>query len=128
MPTADSQLILACVVAYLAICFGIGVWAMRRTSSTADFFLAGKSIGPVVLVMATISSVMSGFGFVGGPGLVYESGFQFAVDGLRGNVQPASGLHADWQAAPPAGRCARRADPARGSRSSDTEGGRPPSR
>ncbi len=74
MPTADSQLILACVVAYLAICFGIGVWAMRRTSSTADFFLAGKSIGPVVLVMATISSVMSGFGFVGGPGLVYESG------------------------------------------------------
>ena len=74
MPTADSQLIIVCVVVYLAICSGVGVWAMRRTSSTADFFLAGKSIGPIVLVMATISSVMSGFGFVGGPGLVYESG------------------------------------------------------
>ena len=74
MPTADSELIIVCVVVYLAICFGVGVWAMRRTSSTADFFLAGKSIGPIVLVMATISSVMSGFGFVGGPGLVYESG------------------------------------------------------
>ena len=47
---------------------------MRRTGSTADFFLAGKSLGPLVVVMATISSVMSGFGFVGGPGLVYESG------------------------------------------------------
>lgn len=74
MPTADSQLIIACVVAYLASCAAVGIWAMRRTSSTADFFLAGKSLGPLVVVMATISSVMSGFGFVGGPGLVYESG------------------------------------------------------
>lgn len=74
MPTADSQLIITCVLVYLASCALIGVWAMRRTSSAADFFLAGKSLGPVVVVMATISSVMSGFGFVGGPGLVYESG------------------------------------------------------
>ena len=74
MPTADSQLIIICVIVYLASCAVIGVWAMRRTSSSADFFLAGKSLGPVVVVMATISSVMSGFGFVGGPGLVYESG------------------------------------------------------
>ncbi len=74
METPDSQLIITCVVIYLAICSGIGVWAMRRTKSSSDFFLAGMSIGPVVVVMATISSVMSGFGFVGGPGLVYESG------------------------------------------------------
>lgn len=74
MPTADSQLIIGCVIVYLASCAVVGVWAMRRTASTADFFLAGKSLGPLVVVMATISSVMSGFGFVGGPGLVYESG------------------------------------------------------
>ncbi len=74
MPTADSQLILVCVIAYLASCALVGTWAIRRTSSSADFFLAGKSLGPLVVVMATISSVMSGFGFVGGPGLVYESG------------------------------------------------------
>ncbi len=74
MPAADSQIILACVAVYLAACAAVGTWAMRRTSSAADFFLAGKSLGPLVVVMATISSVMSGFGFVGGPGLVYESG------------------------------------------------------
>lgn len=74
MPTTDSQLILVCVLVYLASCAAVGIWAMRRTSSTADFFLAGKSLGPLVVVMATISSVMSGFGFVGGPGLVYDSG------------------------------------------------------
>ncbi len=74
MPTSDSHLILGCVVVYLASCAIVGTWALRRTSSSSDFFLAGKSLGIVVVVMATISSVMSGFGFVGGPGLVYESG------------------------------------------------------
>ncbi len=74
MPTTDSPFILVCVVVYLASCAVVGTWAIRRTSSSTDFFLAGKSLGLVVVVMATISSVMSGFGFVGGPGLVYESG------------------------------------------------------
>ena len=74
MQNAESLVIVGCVIAYLASCAGIGTWAMRRTKSAADFFLAGKSLGPVVVVMATVSSVMSGFGFVGGPGLVYESG------------------------------------------------------
>lgn len=74
MPLADSPLIVLCVAAYLASCFGIGFWAMRRTRTSSDFFLAGKSLGPLVVVIATISSVMSGFGFVGGPGLVYQSG------------------------------------------------------
>ena len=74
MPIADSPTIIVCVVAYLVACFGIGIWAMRRTHTSSDFFLAGKSLGPMVVVLATMSSIMSGFGFVGGPGLVFESG------------------------------------------------------
>jgi len=74
MPISQSPEILICVVAYLACCFGIGVWALRRTRSAADFFVAGTSLGPVVMTIATMASIMSGFGFVGGPGLVYESG------------------------------------------------------
>jgi len=74
MPITQSPVIIACVVAYLVCCFAIGVWALRRTRSAADFFVAGKSLGPVVMTIATMASIMSGFGFVGGPGLVYESG------------------------------------------------------
>jgi SSS family transporter len=74
MPNAVSATIIGCVVAYLVLCFLIGIWAMRRTHDSADFFLAGRDLGPLVVVLATISSVMSGFGFVGGPGLVFESG------------------------------------------------------
>jgi len=74
MPIADSPAIIICVVAYLIACFGIGIWAMRRTHTSSDFFLAGKSLGPMVVVLAPMSSIMSGFGFVGGPGLIFESG------------------------------------------------------
>jgi SSS family transporter len=74
MPIADSPIIVFCVVVYLAACMGIGLWAMRRTKTAADFFVAGRQLGLVVTVIAGVSSIMSGFGFVGGPGLVYESG------------------------------------------------------
>lgn len=70
----ESPYILGCVIAYLAICFIVGAWAMGRTHSISDFLVAGQSLGPVVVVVAAISSTMSGFGFVGGPGLVFDVG------------------------------------------------------
>jgi SSS family transporter len=47
---------------------------MRRTHSSSDFFIAGRSLGPFVVALAIFSSTLSGFGFVGGPGLVYSLG------------------------------------------------------
>lgn len=70
----ESPYILGCVVVYLAVCFVVGAWAMGRTHSISDFLVAGQSLGPVVVVVAAISSTMSGFGFVGGPGLVFDAG------------------------------------------------------
>ena len=66
--------ILLCLVFYMAICFGVGIWAMRRTKSTRDFFMAGRSLGFLVTALAVFSANMSGFGFVGGPGLIYKMG------------------------------------------------------
>ena len=74
MPVSQSPTIIICVVAYLGACLLIGVWAMRRTRTIADFLVAGRTLGPFVIVIAAMSSIMSGFGFVGGPGLVFESG------------------------------------------------------
>ena len=59
---------------YLAICIGVGWWAMRRTKSSHDFFMAGRNLGVFLTAFAVFSSTMSGFGFVGGPGLVYQMG------------------------------------------------------
>jgi sodium/proline symporter len=74
MPLVESPIILVCVGLYLLICLAVGAWAMRRTHTIADFLIAGRSLGLIVVVLATMSSIMSGFGFVGGPGLVYEAG------------------------------------------------------
>ncbi len=58
----------------MGLCLWVGLWAMRRTHSTRDFFMAGRDLGIVVTGVAMFSSTMSGFGFVGGPGLVYSLG------------------------------------------------------
>lgn len=74
MEALRSEIIIGFVAAYLAFCVTVGLWAMRRTRSASDFFVAGRSLGPFVVAMAIFSSTLSGFGFVGGPGLVYATG------------------------------------------------------
>ena len=70
----DRTLILSIVAGYMLVCVGIGFFATKRTKSSKDFFVAGKSVGVIVMGFASFSTVMSGFGFIGGPGLVYKYG------------------------------------------------------
>lgn len=58
----------------MLLCIVIGIWALYRTKSSDDFFMAGRNLGVLVTAFAVFSSTMSGFGFVGGPGLVYKMG------------------------------------------------------
>jgi SSS family transporter len=74
MDESRSTIIIGIVFAYFLLCIGVGLWAMRRTKSTHDFFIAGRSLGVFVTAIAVMSSTMSGFGFVGGPGMVYSMG------------------------------------------------------
>ena len=74
MEAFRQPIILTSVFLYLVMCVAIGIWAMRRTKSAGDFFVAGRSLGPIVVGLAIFSSTLSGFGFVGGPGLVYGAG------------------------------------------------------
>lgn len=69
-----NTIILLCVGTYMLLCIAIGLWAMRRTKNTGDFFMAGRNLGVIVTGVAIFSSTMSGFGFVGGPGLIYRMG------------------------------------------------------
>ena len=59
---------------YLAVCAGIAVWAVRRTRNAKDYFVAGRGVGLWALAIAAMASALSGFGFIGGPGLVYTLG------------------------------------------------------
>ncbi|MCP5114366.1 MAG: sodium/proline symporter, partial [bacterium] len=74
MTLSRDWTILLCIACYTALCLGVGIWALRRTHSAKDFFMAGRDLGILVTGFAVFSSTMSGFGFVGGPGLVYRLG------------------------------------------------------
>lgn len=74
MESMRDPIILSSIGLYMVFCIAVGVWAMRRTNDTRDFFMAGRHLGILVAGIAMFSSTMSGFGFVGGPGLVYALG------------------------------------------------------
>jgi len=74
MEAYRNPIILGSILLYMVMCIGIGLWAMRRTQSARDFFMAGRNLGALVAAVAVFSSGLSGFGFVGGPGLVYTTG------------------------------------------------------
>src|SRR5690349_1489241 len=67
-------MILGVGIAYFIACALIGWWATRRTRTTEDFFVAGRSIGLVPFAIAAMATTLSGFTFIGGPGLVYSIG------------------------------------------------------
>lgn len=74
MPVLDKPVILWTALAYMALVLLIGLWAMRRTKTAKDFFVAGQGIGLLVTTLATMSAAFSGFLFIGGPGLSYRLG------------------------------------------------------
>jgi Na+/proline symporter len=73
-PALRQPAIIGVALLYFAAVALIGVWASRRTRSARDFFVAGQGIGIVTLAVAAMASTLSGFAFIGGPGLVYSAG------------------------------------------------------
>ncbi len=66
--------VVAAAIAYALVCTVIAWWASRRVTSAREFFVAGKGVGVWTLAIASMASALSGFAFIGGPGLVYATG------------------------------------------------------
>jgi Na+/proline symporter len=74
MQHVSQPAIVAVAALYFAVVVAISVWATRRTRTASDFFVAGHGIGLVALTVASVSTSVSGFAFIGGPGLIYTVG------------------------------------------------------
>jgi Na+/proline symporter len=74
MVQGTQPAIVAVALAYFAVVVAISVWASRKTKTAKDFFVAGHGIGLVALTVASVSTAVSGFAFIGGPGLIYTMG------------------------------------------------------
>ncbi len=68
-----TQLIV--MVLYLSLLLGLGLLSKRMFRGTAnDYFAAGHSIGPVMLLMSVFGTTMTAFALVGSTGESYRTG------------------------------------------------------
>ena len=74
LPRVAEPTVIAVGLAYFAVIIAISVWSARRTRTANDFFVAGHGIGLLALTVASVSTAVSGFAFIGGPGLMYRVG------------------------------------------------------
>lgn len=74
LPHIDKPVVIGVGLAYFAGIIAISMWAARRTRTASDFFVGGHGIGLIALTVASVSTSVSGFAFIGGPGLVYTVG------------------------------------------------------
>ena len=67
-------IILGIIVAYLVMMIVIGIICSKKNDSVGDFYLGGRTLGPIVTAMSAEASDMSSYLIMGLPGLAYFSG------------------------------------------------------
>ena len=72
----NSFIISATFIGYLSLMLAIGVYAYKKTSSSTDYFLGGRNLGPWPAALSAGASDMSGWLLLGLPGYAYAAGFE----------------------------------------------------
>jgi sodium/proline symporter len=70
-----ETVILVTLIAYKLVLIGIGLWANKRTNSTEDFFIGGKTLGPWVAAISSSASASSAWSLLGVSGAAYTMGY-----------------------------------------------------
>lgn len=91
IPGLASPGIVAIALVYFVVVAVIATWATRRTRNATDFFVAGAGVGLWTLAIAKMAATLSGFAFIGGPGLVYTIGIGAVFIILPGALSNALG-------------------------------------
>lgn len=71
--------IVSIIVVYLAFIIGITLWISRGEKNMSDFFAGGMKIPFYVVGFSVSAATMSGWGFVGMPGMVYKHGWAYGA-------------------------------------------------
>lgn len=80
------------VLLYWIYCLYWGLRSMRGAATAEDYMIAGRAIPIWVYVLAATATSFSGWVFIGHPGLLYLSGFQYAYASFSAIVIPFAGL------------------------------------
>ncbi len=74
MSQTSTIAIMVAFVAYLLFMICIGIWSMKKTNSTEDYFLGGRGLNGWVAALSAQASDMSGWLLMGLPGSIYALG------------------------------------------------------
>ncbi|UTW10474.1 sodium/proline symporter PutP [Marinobacterium rhizophilum] len=72
----NNAAIIGTFIVYLIMMLGIGLYAYRRTASSSDYFLGGRSLGPWPAALSAGASDMSGWLLLGLPGYAFAAGME----------------------------------------------------
>ena len=77
---------------YWAYCLYWGFKGARSAKTSTDYFLAGRSIGVWVFVLAATATSFSGWTFVGHPGKIFTDGLPYAFASFYALTIPFTGV------------------------------------
>jgi len=80
------------VALYWGYCIWMGVRGALMARTASDYFIAGRRISIWVFVLAATATSFSGWTFMGHPGLLYTSGFQYAYASFYAITIPFTGV------------------------------------
>ena len=86
-------LMLITILVYLAAMVGIGAVLAKQNQTTDDFYLGGRTLGPLVTAMSAEASDMSSWLLMGLPGVAYLSG---TADATWTAIGLAIGTYVNW--------------------------------
>ena len=70
---------LVIVGAYLVLMVLVGIYSVRKIKNTGDYYVAGRSFGPLVLMATVCATIIGGSGLMGRAGVAYSSGFKAII-------------------------------------------------
>ncbi len=90
----DIQILIA-MIAYFLVVIAVGiVYAKRSNSSTSEYFLGGRKVGPWLTALSAEASDMSGWLLMGLPGVAYFTG---VADAAWTGLGLAIGTYLNWK-------------------------------
>lgn len=79
MTTHFSWLDYTIFITYLAFLVGVGVFFVKEQKNVKDYFLAGRSMGYIMIAVSVLAALFSGISYLGAPGEVYRYGLWFML-------------------------------------------------
>ncbi len=92
--SGETLQIFVSMIIYMAVVIGIGLYfAKRANESSENYFLGGRTLGPLVTAMSAEASDMSGWLLMGLPGVAYWYGLS---DAAWTAIGLAAGTYLNW--------------------------------